>query len=712
MITCPKCNKELSDGARFCDSCGTQIYETIFCPNCGEQTSTEFAFCQHCGTSITEKPAADQPVAAPAEKKKFSPKVILFSGIGVVAIAVLIAVISLFSGGGSGGVKSSSNYALYLKDSEIFFTDLKQDGKTWQLTSRLVDSDDVDDEELANAGYTLGLYTYMSKDGKYIFFPDKVDDDDEGFNLYYKEVAKPEAAAIKIDSNIQSYTVNASTTIVTYLKGEEGNLYQYKIDEDSKDKIASEVRDFKVSDDGKKVGYINSEYSIYLKYADKEKEKIASDASTLEHITEDFTTVYYIKDSSLYKTVEGADKVKIASEVYDVLKIYDSGEIYYLTSESEEISLMDYVADDMKDTDASLIEPTYPNYPNSPSYPSWWDYDTDAEYDAAYEAYEEAYEEWEAECDRLETEYYAAREAYWAKESRDELRADLEGETLEQSNYSLCFYNGTEEIVITDAFVGGYYYSDYTVASDAAVVSYEAYNQSTLDKVKLSDIESIYEVKDLVEAALFSSSERYVAVKDSATVIEQEKEAGYFRINSSGTVVYYIDDIPNEKNYGELYCISISGGVVGKPEVYDSDVYTGYCYFVSDSQFKYFKDYKDGKGELYINKARIDYDVRIYSVNVYTDLNKILYFTDWNDEKEYGTLNVYQGEEAVKIADDVHSYSVTPDGRVLYLYDYSLKYYKGELHEWSNGEARKIDDDVISVLPILDNKYRGYTYGW
>lgn len=710
MIMCPKCNKELSDGTKFCDGCGAQIFETIFCPNCGKQTSTEFAFCQSCGASITETPAEEQPAAAPAEKKKLPKKAIMFGGIGVAVVAVLILVISLFSGGGG---KGENNYALYLKDGEIFFTDLKKDSEAWQLTSRLVDTDDVDDEDLADAGYQLGLYTYMSEDGKYIFFPDKIGDDDDGFNLYYREVAKPDAEAVKIDSDVQSYTVNASATLVTYLKGEEGNLYQYKIGEDSKDKIASEVGGFAVSDDGKKIGYINSENSIYLKYADKEKEKIARDVSTLEHVTEDFTTVYYIKDGSLYKQVEGADKVKIASDIYDVIKIYDSGEIYYLTSEAEEISLMDYVTDDMKDADASITEPSYPNYPSSPSRPSWWNYDTDAEYDAAYAAYEDAYEAWQAECDRMETEYYAAREAYYAKLSRDELREDLEEETLEQSSYSLCFYNGTEEVVITDAFVDGYYYySSYTYASNVPVIAYEAYNQSNLEKVKLSEVESIYDIENMVVAALFSSSERYIAVKGTATVVEQEKEATNFRINSAGTEVYYIDDIPNKQNYGELYRISTANGVVGKAEVYDSDVYTGYCYFVNETDLKYFKDYKDGKGELYINKNKIDYDVEIYNVEVHSDLGKVFYFTDWNDEKAYGTLKVYDGKESVKIADDVLSFSVTPDGRVLYLYDYSLNYYKGELHEWSNGETRKIDDDVVCVLPILYNKYRGYTYGW
>lgn len=369
----------------------------------------------------------------------------MFGGIGVAVVAVLILVISLIAGGGG---KAKNDFALYLKDSEIFLSDLKKDSEAWQLTSRLVDTEDVDDEDLADSGHTLGMYTCVSEDGKYIFFPDKVGGDD-GISLYYREIANPEADAIKIDSGVRSYTVNTSATIVTYLKGDEGNLYQYKLAEDSKDKVASEVEGFEVSDDGTKIGYINSEGSLYLKYADKDKEKIASEVSSLEYLTDDFKTVYYIKEGSLYKQVEGEDRVKIASDVYNVIKIYETGEIYYLTSEYGGISLMDYVTDDMKDADASITEPSYPDYPSSPSRPYWRDYDTDAEYDAAYAAYEDAYEAWEAECDRMETEYYAAREAYYAKLSRDVLREDLEERTLEQSSYSLCFYNGTEAVVIT-----------------------------------------------------------------------------------------------------------------------------------------------------------------------------------------------------------------------------------------------------------------------
>lgn len=235
MTNCPKCNKELSDGTKFCDGCGAQIFETIFCPNCGKQTSTEFASCQSCGASIAETPIdAEEPLAAvPTEKKKLPKKLILFGGSGVAVIAVLIIVISLlFSGVGNG----KNNYALYLKDNEIFFTDLKKNSKAWQLTSDLFDTDyEGSTKELAEAGYGLSCYTYMSEDGKYIFFPDKTDD--ATFNLYYKEVAKPDSEAIKIDSNIQFYTVNTSATLVTYLKGDENNLYQFTIGKDSKEKL-------------------------------------------------------------------------------------------------------------------------------------------------------------------------------------------------------------------------------------------------------------------------------------------------------------------------------------------------------------------------------------------------------------------------------------------------------------------------------------------
>lgn len=634
---CPYCKKEIEDDSLFCSFCGSKIEITterdkIFSekhPNYDEQKSTEFASTLRCGASKAEK-SEEEPVTVldtpetPKTKKQLPHKAVMFGAIGAAVIAVLIIAISLFSDVG----KSKDNVVFYVKDQEIFFSDLKKDSEAWQLTSRLFDYDNIDEEELifssssssyediAGVSYYLGACTYVSEDGKYIFFPDKIDDDDHyGLKLYYREVDKPEEEAIKIDSEVWDYTVNTSATLVTYIKGEEGNLYQYKIGEDSKDKIASGVRDYWVSDDGDKIGYLNTEGSLYLKYADKDKEKIASEVSSIEYLNDEITTAYYIKDDSLYKQVEGEDRVKIASDVYRVLRIYDSGEIYYLKSEPEEPLLMD------------------------------------------------------------------------------------KG-TIEQPVYSLCYFNGTEETVITDTFVYIMNSDSYEIATNAAVIAYEAYDQSHLEY------------------------ERYIAVKDTATVVEQQEYATDFTINADGTIVYYIDNIPDDKDYGELYRIDITNGVIGKPEFYDSDVLYGYCNyiyknieFVNGSRLLYFKDCKDvdrtyAAGEVYIDKVRVGTDVCIWSVVNYGDCDKVFYLTDWNDDKEYGTLKVYQGDKVTKIADDVCDYSVTNDGRALYLYDYSLSNHKGELREWNNGETRKIDDDVMSIIPLMESRsYYGSYYG-
>lgn len=699
MKTCPKCRQELSDDAKYCNNCGAKIFETIFDTDRGTKAdrpvpapSRNGWFTQADGLDdqlpdvprrepdtpgdLPRPPHMDPPPKAPGMKTpawlaaagqfaRHHMKLLLGSSALVVVAIIIAFVIQSF---GRNQIKLTMS--MYMKDKELFFTDLKQDGAPWQLTSRLVDTDEVSDKGLEESGYYLSLYSCLSKDGKYIFFPDKVGND-YGINLYFKEVNKPYADAVKIDSSVRLYAVNSAATLVTYLKGEESNLYQYRIGEDSKDKIAGDVRYFDVSDDGSQIVWVDYERNVYLKQAGREKEKIASEISNLEYVDPKFTTFYYTKDGSIYKQVVGKDKVKIASDIYGVLRIYDSGEMYYTRETTDNASLMDYVADDMKAIDAAIEFPYRSQFATT-------------------------------------DEYLNALEAYNAKKNRDELRASLQETSLGTSSYALCYFNGADETVVADAFVD--YQSNSAIATDAAVIAYEAYNQSGFSKVRLSEVDSIYALKDAVKSAMYASSDRYIAVKGTATVVEQEKKATRFQINAAGTIVYYFDDIPDGKSYGELYRITIVNGVVYKPEVFDSDVSTSYSGFIDNDHYKYFKDYKNDVGELYINKQRIDYDVYVYDITYCSDLNEVFYYTDVNDERSSGTLKVNQNGKAVKIADDVHDFSVVPDGRVLYLYDYSKKYYKGELREWNCGETRKIDDDVVCIISIGKGKYRGYDY--
>ncbi len=677
-MQCPSCNKNVPEGAKFCVSCGAPIVEKSFCTACGAEVNPELPFCSKCGVALaTAQKAAATPVAAvPKKEKKFPKKLVLFGSIGVAALALIILVIvlivSLFGG--------ENNYGMYMKDDEIFFDNLEGDDP-WQLTSNLIDLDNLSDQELAELGPQLAMFTYMSEDGDYLFFPDKIDNN--GFTLYYREADDPDSEAVKIDADVRAYVVNEDATLVTYTKGEDGDLYQYDMDEDSKDKIAGDVEGFRVTEDGEKIIYLNDENNVYLKYAGKDKEKIASDISSLVYIDEDVTTIYYLKDGNLYQQEDDEERIKLATDVSRVLAVYESGEMYYLKRDNQALSLIDYVIDDKKQADAAMKRPVAPEYPDS------YDYDTWDEYYDAVDAYYEARDEY----DRAYDEYYD-------KQERDELRERLENATLDQEMNALYFFDGQKEILVSEA-----YENYYSMAENGAVMIYDVYDQSAVEKVKLSEIDSIYDVENRVENALFSDTKRYIAVKANATLLEHE-DATALRLNDAGTTVYYVADCGEEGSHGDLYRINIKKGKAEKASVYDQDVYIGQCRFLNDELFAYFKDYDDEHGELYMNKEKVDFDVYAYGMTYCEEAELLFYYTDFSDDKEQGTLKVYDGE-VVKISDDVCDYTVTPDERVLFLYDYSTKNYKGELYLWEDGDKTKLDDDVVCIIPVLEGRYKG-----
>lgn len=672
MLICPKCNKEQEDGAKFCDACGAQIFETVFCPNCGEKTSTEFAFCEQCGASIQEDVTVKTGTAEEEPKKKgfgefgkLPKKLLLGVGgaIALVAVLIIVFVSKIFTGGGN------QEYCLYLKGGEIVYDDFSEDG-AFELTSRMLDN--VSDSEIEpDDGYYISNYVRFSENGKIVFYPDRLDDESEGFTIYCRNINKPNEEPIKIDSEITQYVINKDGTQVIYLK-EEGGLYSHDLKE--KEKIASEVTEFYSANDCKKIGFLKSNGGYYIYSEGGESVKIANDVESIRYTSEDLSAVYYEKEEGLYKQVEGEDDVtKISSDVFTVEQIYDSGEVYYTKEETVEIKLSDYVVDDIADADAVMTEPEYPDSP------SWWDYDTDEAYDAAVEQYETAYEAYEASYD-----------AYNAKLQRDELRETLQESIFEQSVYTLYYFDGEESVVLTDALTD--YYLPCT--QDNPAIAYEEYNQVETTKVKLSEITNAYEVEELVKAAMYSSAERYIAVGEKTSVLEQT-DAQQIQFSADGKALYFLDDVSDEGR-GDLYKAIITDASVQKPELIDDDVDNTAIYDLNNA-IAYFKNFDDEKyrGDLWIDGKEIDYDVYCYSISIQD--GTVYYYSDWNAEKEYGTLKKYANEKTTKIADDVYSWRLN-EGNILYLYDYSWNSNSGTLYIYKNGDSEKISDDVTCII--------------
>lgn len=652
MITCPKCNKELADDARFCDECGASLEATA------EETME---------TTTEEQVETAQEVKEPAKGIKIpklpfniDQKMLKLGAIAVAAILVVVLLLSTILG--SAG---KQNYTFYIKDSEVFYTSISKI-KPWQVTDNLVDGDGVDNSDLR---YLALYYSYLfqvSEDGKTVFFVDKIGDSD-GFSLYYRAINKAKKEAVKISGEVESYQLNEKSNIVTYKKND--NLYQYDMKES--EKIANDVTSYYVSDDGKMMVYLDDEDRAYFKKTGKDKEKIDSDVEYIEHVSEECDTVYYIKDDNLYMKSYGKEKEKIASDVYNVIKVYESGEMYYLKDASEEVSLLDYVTDDKKDEDAAMKEPEYPKRA---------DYDSADEYDKAYDEYREA------------------RQKYWDKEDRDELREELKEEELDLDCYELFYFNGKKSESVAKN-VDNY---DVEYAADKAVIAYASYGEGDIDKVKLSEIDYIWEVEDLVEDAMEEGKAWSVAVKTKTSAVSQE-DADYFTVADDGTELYFLADISDENGHGDLYKAKVSGSKVKKAEKFDTDVYAeSYAVSYTDDDITYYKDVDDDgeTGTLYIGKKKVSDDVKVNSDRYYAEQEIVLFLTDYDDDNNCGILNQFNGSKSVKIADDVYSYHVTAKGDIVYLSDYSTEKYRGDLYLYKKNKPKKIDEDVVAIIPV------------
>lgn len=688
MANCPYCGNYLAEDAKFCNTCGASLAAA---PSQEAVQSEDVAlFLQ--GESAAEQPdfvmpgqgTDDSQQKAEGKPRKKFRKGWIFAGVGVLlAVAAVLVYFFVFK------KDKLPSFALYVKDDQLVYSKFT-DKTTFELTDKLL-TDDLELEDLMD-DYRNGV-VQTDQDGKRIFFPDRFseenldeDGDVESFNLYYRDVKKAGSEPVKVDSDVEDYIINYTGTKVLYKK--EGNLYIHDLED--KEKIDNDVWSYYHSPDLSKVIYTIKEeeesYDKTLYYWEEgqdEPQRLTDEIHYVEYITEDFSTVYYTKsngsesDSSenLYKfDIKNDKSEKIASDIYVVCAIYDSGEIYY-TQEKELVSdpMSDWVIDEKKDSDAKMTQPEYPYYS---------DYSTYSAYEAAKEYYDDVL--WPAWEEKL---------------ARDSLREQIARETLTISAYTLCYYDGEDSKEIADLKYG----YDYAQAWDAQVMAVIVLNEVNLQQVKLSEIESVWDVRSKVMDADVGSVALVIGNK---LVDLKHEDATDISFVKDGSLVYYTTDYSEEEDTYDLYKASISGDKLGKAERVDSNV-EGYTVLLNGSVL-YTKDVVQTKEEtedggtrtsatfdLYMDGEKIDSDV--VGARPQKD-GTVLYMTDMDADEECGTLKCYKKGKKTKIADDVYTYNALPNGDILYLTDYDLEDMEGELYRYSGKKSKKLDDEVSMIL--------------
>lgn len=646
---CPYCGAPLDDDALNCTACNSPVepLEKSAEPAADTQPKTDIEQSTPAKQDIPALPEEEAPVVrtrSPLLRILLTAFGILATLAAVVALAIYLLPILAGKGPATG---------LYVKDNELYTTRLSKI-LSWQVTDQLIDTSKTTEDGYDEDTYArlLADYTYLTKDGRTLFYPDKYIPGDEGITIYYRNIKNPEEEPQKLDSNIYQYTVSPDGSRGVYLKSD-GTLFRFN--SQGKEKVATgispsySIPHFYTSEDCKNLIYMlyseKGTFTVYAQSEGGERRKLASDCTNITYINDACTVLYYTdSDSDLYKVTASQDKTKIAYNVSKVFWIYESGEIYYATNKGDAPTITPglFVEDDVK-TDAS----------------------------------------------------------------RNPIRQALADATGFEIQYAsaICYYDGDKSHTLAENCLlnMGSESIPYSISADTPTLIYSYFEVDNVEKVKFSQVANYEALTWKVTENIRKAHKIFMAYKGTATQIETEKgiTAADIRITNDGKTAYYLA-MDNDGKKGDLYKFAIADGKAQKAELYAPDVYR---FNVLDNRtVLYYTDYSESKetADLYVNEYLVDYDILIGAYHYDTENKWLLYITDMDKERTCGTLKIWEDGNSNKIADDVWAIQCVDD-EILYLTDYDEKKGHGTLYLFQNDNSQEVDTDVSYIIDSNDS---------
>jgi hypothetical protein len=280
-------------------------------------------------------------LSAITRKKGLPPMAMLIGGGAVLIVFVVLVIVFVggLIGGGSASTLISGDYVAYVKDGELSVAGINSLA-SFEASEDLLPSG-TDSGDVSYYMSDFNRLVQINKNGNMVFFPDRMDDDT--YSLYQRSVSgggKNAGDAVRIDTDLRGvYKVSDDGKKILYIKSDDQNLFM-KSGNDERVKIDSDVVGFLMDKSGSMIYYTQRAEdgsrigTIYYKNRSEAPEKIDS-VSELLNVSEDFQTIYYLKENTLYSKKTGEQKVKIAGGVTHVFQIYDSGEMYYASEDSD-----------------------------------------------------------------------------------------------------------------------------------------------------------------------------------------------------------------------------------------------------------------------------------------------------------------------------------------------------------------------------------------
>ena len=672
---CKNCGKELPEGSKFCSGCGTAVereevvetQESLVMEEAGEEVAaveeeSAAAGAEQGAEAVPEEQpegAEEAPAAEEAPEgaertpilgqKKRNAKPVVLIAAAVVLVLLIVGAVKLIPAMLGGGAPEGVVYTA--------------DGETRYLKKLSAKADPklVEDEEVIRVRF--------SEDGKYLYYLRNRDGSAALYRSKASDLGKKEAE--KISSDVEDYQPLAGGEVL-FLK--DGDLRYF--DGKDSEKLAKEVEEFYVED-----GYAyfteaesDSEtlYRIKVKKG-AEKEKLISHYDSLYSRVSDDELVYSKNEDNgmedLYTVKPGKDPEKILNDVDQVLDVTVDGgkvQVIYLTANTEEIKLKDFVTDKKADEDALVQEPTYEAF-RTPDEDSWSGYTTD--YDA----------------------YYEARDAWYEVRQRDEIRQELQDQTYELTTYTLSSYqNGKIQEVAKKISRDSLEYD-----AESGIYFYQKLESASGPVIDIAELSSTYSFEREITNLLNGGNQTgtwYQNINGKESELKfQEDEVfirGVYVLGGSDVALYLAADGAEEVRAYQVKKDQLS---YRETLLEENAMQLSLGTYQGKDALFFYEDLSSGEGDLvcYTGGKKTTLAKSVNSVYLAGDSKDCFVLTDLSGGD--ATLTQVKGEKKEKIADDVKASSITflEDGQILYCSD-------GDLFVWTGSKTQQIASDVDS----------------
>lgn len=661
-MKCGKCGKENKDTNAFCDRCGVYLEDSFAEKKKPEEKKkrTHFKGKKTRGESRLSLKRKEKSAEAP--KKKFSKKAAVIAAVSALIIA---------AAGGTAAYFVLSEPAckaplIYVKENSVM---VQKSGDTAPF---------VLSDNFSETGQGKLTVVFNEKGDKALYSESLTQESGvPSYKLYYRDILS-ESSAIPSADREKGLFLAANVfgepkacegfKKIAYLRSLSENGGKLKV-HNLKEEISidSDVTEFYISDDGKRVVYLKKNgdgkdlYICKVK-SNPEPKFIKDNVESLYFPESDLKKFAFTKKGSENTTdIFSVKNGKVALISSDIKDVYISGEkaeekeLYFTQEKKASFNWKDLVIDDFAETDKNITEPVRDKFPD-------------------------------------EASFKAAEEEYKKKQERDSLRAAVSDGVLEENHTHLCrVVKGHSELITENL---GKVYGVYPEA-----VVYSQYEIRPDEKLKISDFEKYGNKlpQPLKEGSVRSRGEFLYAAKEDEKPLLLTEDAKNSKALSLEDEYLYIGENCNKTfTEGDIVRYSLEDG---KNARIDAGVYLSSICSTPAGGVYYLKDVKEGAGDLYAYSGKKSEIVQKGTAKIYpAGENSVFFMTDFNVITGSGTLGICEKTKGKYIDTNVKDGMFLYKNEAFYVKGFSSEKGSGSLYRNNNRRDALLVGEYVSQI--------------